>query len=457
MPIQFPNFLQAQTQAPDYSGIGDSVENFYKGYNMPKDALIKEIQARFAQPNAEAGLESTKLSNINQSILNKYLPSKEQSSILSTQLGNRKAQMELNEQIDLERQMRAALAGQNPANYMGGGGGAAMPTPIAPSPIPSGGMTTMPNQPGMPRVSPGAPLLPGMPQGLPMPPAVGGMTMVGSPPPAPALQASPVPQSAPIAPTAEAIAPNAQNAPADQAAAPVQPMDEIVIAKGAPQLAGIDAMYDSNPLSRAFLEKKGFKKTQEIKFDNKTGRTTILTKYPSGKVTTQMSNNIASGGDSGFPLTNRMIYKHQNIISSIDNAMPTIQKILKEDKGWEPYPRNSGLLPGMGYVPGWQSQSTKYEALVSSALDSLIGAYGLPSTNEGIDTVKKQLLIGHGETDANYKKRLTGLIEDLKRRKAYSEGEVKRSNKIQPIDTGSAAGSSNEDFSDLHNFDEGGQ
>lgn len=444
MAIQFPNFLAAQTQAPDYSGIGDAVENFYKGYNMPKDALIKEIQAKFAQPNAEADLKSTQLSNVNKSILNQYLPSREQQAVLSSRLGNRKAQMELNEQIELERQMRQAmgLGGGNPSGMTGGMGmpSAPMPQPMSPSPssIVAGGMSMMPNQPGMPKMLPGMQPLPGMPKGLPMPPGVGGMTMVGSPPP---VQPSAAPMNAPSAPNAPSTSAIAPSAPAAQSQAPEQPeaMNEIVVAKGAPQLAGIDAMYDSNPLSRAFLEKKGFKKSQEVKFDNKTGRTTIITKYPSGKVTTQITSNTASGADSGFPLTNKMISKHQNIISSIDNALPTIQKILKEDKGWEPYPRNSGLLPGLGYVPGWQGASTKYEALVSSALDSLIGAYGLPSTNEGIDTVKKQLLIGHGETDSAYKKRLTGLIEDLKRRKSYSENEVKRSNKIQPTDT-SASG-----------------
>jgi hypothetical protein len=286
-----------------------------------------------------------------------------------------------------------------------------------------------------------------MPQGLPMPPGVGGMTMVGSPPPV--VQNGAASPIAPSAPSADANAPSMPNAaPMAQTAAAEQPEDlhEVVVAKGAPQLAGIDAMYDSNPLSRAFLEKKGFKKSQEVKFDNKTGRTTIITKYPSGKVTTQISANTASGADSGFPLTNKMISKHQNIISSIDNAIPRIEKILDEGKGFQPYPRTFG----MGLVPGFMSQSSKYDAQVKSALDSLMGAYGLPSTDKGLETVHAQIQIGHGETIPAYKRRLKELVQDLKRRKAYSENEVKRSNKIQPIDTtasGAGAGSEEPTFS----------
>ena len=137
-----------------------------------------------------------------------------------------------------------------------------------------------------------------------------------------------------------------------------------------------------------------------------------------------------------------MISKHQNIISSIDNALPTIQKILdlstnpntgKPSKEYEPYPRSSGVIPGLGWIPGFQSKSTNYEALVGSTLDTLLGAYGLPLSNEGLDTVKKQLVIGHGETDSAYKKRLTALVADLKRRRAYSQAQVKQSNKIQPV------------------------
>ena len=453
MAIQFPNFLAAQTHAPDYSGIGDSVENFYKGYNMPKDALIKEIQAKFAQPNAEADLQSTQLKNAYQKILNQYAPSEKEQSLASGRLSNRKSQMdidkvllELQQQKALENQFRMALGGAPQ------GGGSPSSAPMMPNPPQSNPMPPMmPNAPMMPQG--GGMTLPGMPKGLPMPPAIPGMTMIGSPPVGgaplsgmPNTASAGMPSASPEGMTLSASNPAAAQ-PSLQQAAPEAP-NEVVITKGSPQLAGIDAMYDSNPLSRAFLEKKGYKKTQEVKFDNKTGKTTVITKYPSGKVTVQSTPGAAPSED-GIPLTNKMISKHQNIISSIDNALPIIDQILDEGekpqglaKRWEPYPRDSWR--GLGMIPGFQSQSTKYEALVSSALDSLIGAYGLPSTNEGIDTVKKQLLIGHGETDSHYRKRLKEIVKDLQRRKSYSASEVKKSNKITPVDS-SAGGASDQD------------
>lgn len=449
MAIQFPNFLQVPVQARDYSGIGDMVDNFYKGYNMPNDALIKEIQAKFAQPNAEADLKATQLRNAYQSILNQYAPESQRASIESTRLSNRKSQMdldklaiELQQQRELERQLQQALTG--------GASQGASPSTTLSSPLPSqvqAAQPIMPREPVMPQVSPDNRTLPNIPKGIPLPPAVSGMTLAGSSSVGGAPAASPsmsVPQSSstpnvPITPAASAVT---ESQPA--------PMNEVVITKGAPQLAGIDAMYDSNPLSRAFLEKKGYKKSQEVKFDNKTGRTTIITKYPSGKVTVQASAAPPPSGE-GIPLTNAMITRHQKMISSIDNALPIIQQIIDrgaKPKGlaakWEPYPRNSWI--GLGVIPGFQSSSTDYEALVSSALDSLIGAYGLPSTNEGIETVKKQLLIGHGETDSRYRNRLKNLITDLKRRKSYSSNEVKKSNNITPVDS-SASGNNDGTYS----------
>lgn len=432
MAIQFPNFLSVPTTPRDYSGMGDALENFYKGYHMPKDALLKEIQAKFAEPNAKANLRSTELGNTHQEILNKYLPSEKELSLSSSRLSNRKSQMdidkaifELAQQRELENQFRRALGGI-PANQQQ----ATAPSVQSPMQAPALPLI-MPVPPRVPQTAQGAPLLPGMPKGLPVPPVAPGMSMVGaSPVMPPAAMQNGAPNGAP--------APNqaAPQQPSLPQAAPEVP-NEVVITKGAPQLSGVDAMWDSSPLSRAFLEKKGYKKTQEVKFDSKTGKTTVITKNPSGKITVTTTRS-APPPEEGAPLTNKMISKHQNIIASIDTAMPTIKKILNE-KGFQPYPRGFG----MGLIPGFMSQETKYDALVKSALDSLIGAYGLPMTNEGISTVKSQLQIGHGETTSAYRKRLRELVKDLEHRKAYSSGEVKKSNKVSPA--GNEESSSNED------------
>lgn len=424
MAIQFPNFLGVPINKADYSGIANAVDNFYSGYNMPKDALIKEIQAKFAQPTAEAELKKANLANEYQTLLNQFLPENQKQSLLSSKLSNRKAQLEIDKYLQdiaqqkaLENQLKVALSG----------GSSAMPASTQ-NAMPSMQMTA--NQPLIQSGAKPSMALPDMQQTNQIP-------------------------SANAANVANASAmPNMANAAPAPATAPMEMPNEVIVSKGSPHLSGIDMMYESNPLSRAFLEKKGYKKSQQIKFDNKTGRTTIITKWPSGKVTTQSSGGTPVSDEA--PLTTANITKQQGIISSIDNTLPVIDEILKLDKSkkgnfeYEPYPRSSGVIPGLGWIPGYQSKSANYEAMVSSALDTLLGAYGLPKTNEGIETVKKQLLIGHGETDTAYKKRLQNLIEDLKRRRAYSQNLIKKSNKIQPV-------SSMPDYSDLNAFDNAGE
>ncbi|HJY22896.1 MAG TPA: hypothetical protein VJ279_08435 [Hanamia sp.] len=365
MAIQFPNFLQAPIQQSDYSGIGNAMENYYAGYNMPKDALIKEIQAKFAQPIAEQTLLSSKLSN------------------RKSQMDIDRLSAEIAQQREMEKQLRQVLSGGN------------SPSPLT-SPMQA---NQAPNQPR---------------------PAFGGMTMIGSPPAGiPMPQAAPNMPTAPMSPMQQPIAPNAP------AQSNPDSMNEVIVSKGSPQLAGIDMMYDNNPLSRAFLEKKGYKKTQEIKFDNKTGKTSIITKYPSGKVTVQTGGGIPPS-DDGVPLTNKMITTHQRVISSVDNALPLLEK-LKNMKN------HSNIYFG-GNATATHEQR-EYLRLVNAIKEKLIGAYALNPTEEGLHTATEQLIIGGRESEEDYKKSLDNLINEIKGMRQYSAKEVKRSNKIQPIDS----------------------
>lgn len=437
MAIQFPNFLSVPVRTPDYSGIADIVQNYYAGKDMPKQDLMRAIQAEFARPNAEESLKGSRLSNTGK------------------ELSNRKEQLDIDrlvreaaEQKAFEDQLRKALSG------IASPGGGAMPSYM------QQGATAPVAQGGAPAAAPSAPpaLTPqaiaqalsqpaGLPVGQPvtdpnqfddgldrskMEPRYRKFDQQATGLPASAYGSPPAGQS--VAPTgampAAAVTSAApETAPAAAAPQPEAP-HEIVLTQGSPHLFGIDAMWDQNPLSRAFLEKKGYKKTQDIKFNQKTGQTTIITKYPSGTITQQTISNPGGSTSDGIPLTNKLISQHQQMIAAIDNAKPVIEEIINQ-KGFQPYPRGIG----MGLVPGWMGQAATYDTLVKSALDTLMKAYGLPSTNEGIATVKDQLLINHGETTGHYRQRLRNLIKDLDRRKAYSENEVKRSNKIQRVDT----------------------
>ena len=172
-----------------------------------------------------------------------------------------------------------------------------------------------------------------------------------------------------------------------------------------PELRAMDDLYDKNPIARSLLEKLGLKKKTEIKFDNKTGQTRVVTTYPSGKVTLQTSS-LPQTGD-GIPLTNKMISKHQNVISSVDNVLPVLEKI----KNLDSFPLWS--IPNA--IWGHANESAVYSGLVNQALDSLMGAFGMPTTDKGLASVKDQLEIHHLEGSSAYKDRIETLIKDLKR------------------------------------------
>lgn len=89
MAFNLPNFV-GQTYQPDYSGIGDVVGNYFAGKNAPSEALIEKIKAQFAQPQAQADLQSTQLKNLYQEIQNQFAPATSQADI---ELKQRMAQM----------------------------------------------------------------------------------------------------------------------------------------------------------------------------------------------------------------------------------------------------------------------------------------------------------------------------------------------------------------------------
>lgn len=99
MAFNLPNFV-GQNYTPDYSGIGDIVSNYFAGKNAPSEALIEKIKAQFAQPEAEANLQSTLAG----------LQSTQLANALTKQFGAQKEQAD----IDLKKQMAATYG-------MGGG------------------------------------------------------------------------------------------------------------------------------------------------------------------------------------------------------------------------------------------------------------------------------------------------------------------------------------------------
>jgi hypothetical protein len=365
---------------------------------MPKNDLIKQIQAEFARPSAEESLKSLKLGNVGTSLSN-------QKALLEIA----KYKREQEQEAELQRLFSNALRGggnttSNPSQSQ-------MPSVPAEQPMLNPALVkAMQNQLQTSGINPSAPIAPSFTPNAPFAPTSREMPTSFTQP----METS----AAPIAETAKAI---------------TSPSNVEVITEGTPRLASIDALWEQNPLSREFLKKKGFEKKTEVKFDNKSGMTRVLTTYPSGRRTLETIGGIK--GANGIPLTNTMITKNQNIVASVDNALPVLNKIKKLDT----FPRWS--------TPNWTggsgNEQSVYEGLVNQVLDSLIGAFGMPKTNEGLESVMKQVQIGHSETKSAYLKRIEALINDLKERKKYSSKELNKPINAQAISDNEKSGEDN--------------
>lgn len=420
MAVSFPNFLAAPIIRPDYSGIGNAVNNFYKGYDMPKDALLKEIQAKFAEPTAKANLKSADLRNAYQEILNQYAPSEREQSLKTGDLNNKKSQMQL-DQIALALQQDKALQEQF-QRALGGQGN--VPQQEAMAQQQSGMPQSMvPNAPLMPQFQQGQRPLPGMPQGLPIQPQVPGMTM-----------AAPGMVSPPMGALSQTGAPASSTSP-----------EEVVTKKGLPHLAGIDQMYDSNPLSRAFLEKRGYKKTQETKLDNKTGKITTITTYPSGKVTSSsVIPDQSSNTSDGIPLTNKVLNSAVSQVRGIDAVMPYIDKLIAMGEKDELPISHSGWWNPLSFTDAQAS----YHGLLSEALDKYMNATGLNITDKSLDTVREILQRRGGESTKHYIQRLKdaklGKIKDRKMNVSMIQKGLKKNPNFMTDSSDNKSYSSNE-------------
>lgn len=135
-------------------------------------------------------------------------------------------------------------------------------------------------------------------------------------------------------------------------------------------------------------------------YESDVAKIEILNKYRNSKYALG-----AGGKDINVPTTAN-VTANQNVIQAIDNTLPGIAELKTLS-----VPRE---VMGMSFDP---DASAKYNATVGGITDALVSALKLPKTNESISLVKS--LVGRHplESDASYKKRLTGLEKDLKQRK----------------------------------------
>lgn len=376
MAIQFPNFLGVPVRTPDYSAVGDIFENYYKGRAMPKDDLIKAIQAEFARPLAEQ-------------------------SLLSSRLSNRRSQMELNkmareaeEQAQFENLLRQSMSGKLPV---------ASPQTQQPAPIDM--PVNMPTTAPLP-INPMAEKIRAV-LAQQTPDVASQEPMQGFDPSKMDKRFVPVDRAATGLP-ASAYKPKpevtsvgvpmpqtqADNVPQQNVPQQTQ-SDEIVLQQGAPHLAGIDQLWDARPEMHKYLEARGYKKTQETKMD-KNGKVTIKTVYPSGTITLKTIGGKQALDDESIPLTTKSLNDAVKQVRATDAIIPYIDELIRMGSNDE--------MPMTYFLP--TDAQAQYHRVANEALDKYIVATGLNATDKSLDTVKDILFRSFGESTDNWIKGL---------------------------------------------------
>ena len=414
MAVQLPNFLGVPVREPDYSALGNIFENYYAGKNLPRqdmineyaakgaplDYLMKQVQAELARPKAEQELKGLKLGNqIKQAEADYALPNAEQ-FLLASKLQNALRKVDVDFARPKAEQTLAGLKLGNQSTSLSNRQAQMtierLQKELAKEAelqalIRSGGVTPPVNESTVRQQQNDKALQDSL------------AGVMGHQ----AMKNQPTPMAAPLL--------TDHPANVDQ----VQQIDA-----GTPSLYPMDKIWEERPDLRASMKKDGREKTVTPTYDKKTGQTRIETKWPSGRVTVKIIAPIGKTGIEEIPLTAAMKTKHQNVISSVDTVLPVLDKIMELKE----FPRYSLPLVGSG------NQLNKYDALVNESLDSLIGALGVPRTNEGLESVKKQIQIGRLESERAYKKRMKEFRQSLLNRKAYSSKEIKK-----PVDYGAEA------------------
>lgn len=228
------------------------------------------------------------------------------------------------------------------------------------------------------------------------------------------------------APTSQLSQQTAQQ-PAQQPA-----QDSNIINQGNPELYSIDQLYDSNPLARMGLKKRGYEKKQETKYDPKTGVSSVITTYPSGKVTVNHSVPANSGFEA-ITAANRT--KAIDTIMGVTNVLPTIDNLISiAEKGNVP-----GQLIGRWFQPDKQAT---YDSLANMSGDTLAKALGFPATDKGMEAALASIRRAAGESDKHYADRLKDykkeMLVRLKNAKKFTNQGVSTtiSSQSDPYDLG---------------------
>jgi hypothetical protein len=173
----------------------------------------------------------------------------------------------------------------------------------------------------------------------------------------------------------------------------------------------LNKMFD-DPRYHKQMVRDGFKKTQTIKLDPKTGRTSIVTTYPNGKVEL-FSPPSTIQGTVNEPLTTTMKNTLQQAVASTDKIIPKLEALANETPPSN-YDRASG-----------NDNYREYRAKVVSLLDDMITAKKWSKTDTSLAKAEEMLNIGMNQSSQSYKRQLKEIISDLGKSQTYDRATSK--------------------------------
>lgn len=199
--------------------------------------------------------------------------------------------------------------------------------------------------------------------------------------------------------------------------------DITLLSPGNAAMYALDKLYDTYPAMRSQFESRGIKKTQTVKTDPKTGVSSVVTTYPSGRteLSTLNATNTATVANTAAAKT-----KALNVVNGVQNAIPLIDQMIKDTE--------KGIVPGqlIGHLFSRNKQAS-YKQHLNESAETLANALGFPATNEGFKNAAAVVGRAPGETDAGYAARLKQFKKELITRRQNAQQTLKTGTSLAPL------------------------
>jgi len=191
---------------------------------------------------------------------------------------------------------------------------------------------------------------------------------------------------------------------------PYQSQGGEVISEGSPSMYGLDKLYESNPMVRPFMEKKGHKKKEDIQYDKESGTTRITTTWPSGLTSVR---TVGGKATDYSPLTSTGKKDMQSIIGTTASVVKSLDGLI-----------NSKEIPGA--LNRFGDTRSNYDSKVIPIIEQLSTIYKLAKIERTYEDITKMVKRGFNESNDNYKKRLKEVKEDAIDKAKMAQESIKK-------------------------------